>query len=118
MKKVNIGDRIYFEYYDGTIGAETIKEIIPKSSTNSIGKEFHYNIYRLSKYSAIEDYNCLSEDNPKVKEYIKSEQIKLKSQLNSLYDFIKDKLNIKEVSDREIDIIKTVLKYNNLKELI
>lgn len=118
MKNINVGDRVYFEYYDGTIGTGTIKEIIQNCHIRRDKKEIHYNAYRLSKYSIIEDYNCLSEDNQKVQEYIKSEQIKLESQLNYLYDFIKDKLNIKELSDRETNIIKTVLKYNNLKELI
>ena len=53
------------------------------------------------------------------KELTKEEQIKLKQKLNSLYEFIKKELNISKLSDRELNMINAVLKYeeNNVISL-
>lgn len=118
MEKHKVGDKVYIEYYDGSIASRIIRKIKPDSAMDYFGNKFYYNAYYFDEHRMCEDYNCLSEDDPRVQNYIKEQELKLESQLNSLYEFVKDKLDIHELSDRELDIIKTVLKYNNLKELI
>ena len=113
-----VGDIVYFEYYDGSIGNRIIKEIKPKSYLDDNGNTVHYNKYDFGD-TFIEDYNCIPEKDPRVQEYIKEEQIKLKQKLNSLYEFIKIELNISKLSDRELNMINAVLKYeeNNVISL-
>lgn len=105
-----VGDTVYFEYYDGSIGSGTIKEIKPESYLDDNGNTVHYNEYGFGD-TVIEDYNCISENDPRVQEYIKEEQIKVKQKLNSISEFIKKKLNIPKLSDRELNIIDAVLDY-------
>ena len=64
-----VGDRIFFEYCDGTIGTAVIKEIEPKVYHETDGKEVKYNRYRTSHYEFTEDYSCLPDDDPRVVEY-------------------------------------------------
>ena len=73
-KQRKVGDRIFFERYGGKIGTATIKRIMPMSSLydkygNLTGKEYKYNGYVTGDYSIIEDYNCLSENDPRVKAF-------------------------------------------------
>lgn len=107
-----VGDTVYFEYYDGSIGNRIIKEMEPKSYLDGNGNTVHYNRYNFGD-TVIEDYNCISENDPRVQEYIKKEQIELEQKLTSLSEFIKKKLNIPKLSDRELNIIRSVLKYEN-----
>ena len=71
MKKQHkVGDRIFFEYLDSNeIGSATIKDIEDRSYIDDFGKERHYKLYSTSPYEAIEDYNCLPEDDPRVVAY-------------------------------------------------
>ena len=105
-----VGDTVYFEYYDRSIGRGTIKEIKPKSYLDDNGNTVHYNEYDFGD-TVIEDYNCISENDPRVQEYIKEELIELEQKLTSLYEFIKKELNISKLSDRELNIIDAVLDY-------
>jgi len=80
-KKRKVGDRIFYEKYDGTIGTATIKEIEPRESVFNkkgeylgVGKKFKFNYYHTSDTEAIEDYNCLSDNDPRVKEYRKGKK--------------------------------------------
>lgn len=80
-KQRKVGDRIFYEKYDGTIGTATIKDIIPFESRMdkhgrwlSNGKTFKYNYYKTGEDTAIEDYNCLSDNDPRVKEYCKGKK--------------------------------------------
>lgn len=76
-KKRKVGDRIFYEKYDGTIGTAIIKRIEPVIDTDmdkygnrlKDGKMFEYNEYYTAVNTVIADYNCLSDNDPRVKEY-------------------------------------------------
>lgn len=74
-KNYKIGDRIFFDCYDGSIETAIVIDIEDKSFLTDKGKEFHYKnliTWRDGNCSmAIEDYNCLSPNNPKCKELAK-----------------------------------------------
>ena len=76
--KKKIGERIFWENYDGTIGTALVKDIRVETSSRDMcgnplpaGKRFTYNVYMTSEDTAIEDYNCLSDRDPRVIEYSK-----------------------------------------------
>ena len=77
MKNYKIGDRIFFEYSDGSIGESIVIDIEPRSySEYDDGQnkyvDINFNMLRTGKHWMIEDYNCMSEDDPKVIEYKKT----------------------------------------------
>ena len=67
MKEV--GSIVYFEQWDGNINHGTITKRTIEYDANE-----PYNLYYIilsnGETSFIEEHNCLSEDNPKVQEYI------------------------------------------------
>ena len=75
-KKRKVGDRIFYKNYDGTIGTATIKRIEPDETVFDKngkylrnGKKYKFNYYHTSDTEAIEDYNCLSDNDPRVKDF-------------------------------------------------
>lgn len=81
-KQRKVGDRIFFECFDGTIGTATIKRIEPVVDTHmdkygnrlKDGKVFKYNEYYTGVSTVIADYSCLSDNDPRVKEYCKGKK--------------------------------------------
>lgn len=80
-KQRKVGDRIFYEKYDGTIGTATIKKIDPtespfdkKGNYFKNGKKYKFNYYHTSDTAVIEDYNCLYDNDPRVKEYCKGKK--------------------------------------------
>ena len=77
-KNYKIGDRIFFEYIsDGSIGEAIVIDIEPRSYKEYDDKkntyvDINFNMLRTGKHSMIEDYNCISEDDPRVIEYKKT----------------------------------------------
>jgi hypothetical protein len=67
-KKYKIGDRVFFECYDGTIGTAIIIGIKPETYINDDGKEVGYDWLETSDNSGVEDYNTLPLSDPRVKE--------------------------------------------------
>ena len=74
-RDIKVGDRIYYEYHDGTIGTSIVTKIEPSSYWDN-GKKYDYNMLFTGPHSAIEDYNTLSPSNRKVKAYIKEVKAK------------------------------------------
>ena len=72
-KKRKVGDRIFYEKYDGTIGTAIIKRIEHVIEFRD-GKVFEYNEYYTGVNTTIEDYNCLSDNDPRVKEFQKGKK--------------------------------------------
>lgn len=81
MKQNNykIGDRIFFEYIsDGSIGEAIVTDIEPRSykqydyAKNTYIDIHYFNMLRTGPHEMIEDYNCISEDDPRVIEYKKT----------------------------------------------
>lgn len=74
-KNHKVGDRIFFEYYDGTVGTATVLEIIPDTYTDENNKLIHYD--KLVTYKGehfkeqIEDYETLPLSDPRVKALMK-----------------------------------------------
>ena len=72
-KKHKVGDRIFFEYCDGTIGTATVLEVIPDTYIDDNNKPIHYDTLVTYKdgeqfQEEIEDYNTLPYSDPRVKE--------------------------------------------------
>jgi len=66
-----IGDRVYFRYWDGTIGTAVITNIEKQHGTvNTHGEEMDYEMYSTGPYKGIESYNCLPNNDPDVIEFI------------------------------------------------
>lgn len=78
QKKYKIGDRIFYAdpYDKEKIHSDIVIDIADKSYIADNGKEVHYQWLVLWKdgnvSSGIENYNCLSPNNPRVKELVKS----------------------------------------------
>ena len=71
-KKYKVGDRVFFECYDGTIGTRIVLEIEPRSYVEN-GKTINYDMlitYKNGSHfkEAIEDYSTLPYGDPRVKE--------------------------------------------------
>lgn len=70
-KNYKVGDRIFFEYYDGTIGTAIVLEVKPDSYIDDSGKTFNFNMLVTERgtnwSSEIEDYATLPLSDPRVK---------------------------------------------------
>lgn len=97
-----IGDRIFFEYIsDGSIGEAIVTNIEPRSykqydDGQNTYVDINFNMLRTGKHSMIEDYNCLSEDDPRVIEY-KNTHKDPREFINKFETFMKEnKFDIKQ----------------------
>lgn len=90
-KKYKVGDRIFFDKYDGTIGSDIVLDIIPKSYIDDNGEEVKFNqlvTYKSEHITCIcEDYNTLPYSDPRVKALMK-EFKKQDRFANLLRDFV------------------------------
>ena len=117
---IKVGDRIYYECYDGTIGTSIVTKIEPRTTYLDNGKKFDYNMLFTGPHSAIEDYNTLSPSNRKVKAYIKEVKAKREALINEALvfaypdrkDFSKEE---RKTCDRLLDFAH--MKYKELEEL-
>lgn len=78
-KQRKVGDRIFYERYDGTIGTAIIKKITDAEYKESQGYRKPNKIVKYKKYytgvdTSIEDYNCLSDNDPRVKAFCKGKK--------------------------------------------
>ena len=118
-KDIKVGDRIYYEYYDGTIGTSIVTKIEPRTTYWDNGKKYDYNMLFTGPYSAIEDYNTLAPSNRKVRAYIKEVKAKRKALINEALmfaypdrkDFSKEE---RKLCDRLLDFAH--MKYKELEE--
>lgn len=115
MKNYKIGDRVFYEYIDGSIGSSIVIAIKEKSYLDDKGREHPYQWLELWRdgncSSGIEDYNCLSPNNPKCKELVKK-FAKFDKQKDSVMNSL---LNIlspwgKEIQEDIIELLKMQLK--------
>lgn len=74
-RNYKVGDRIFFEYYDGTIGTATVLEKKPESYVDGDGRTINYDMLITWKNgncsSGTEDYNTLPYSDPRVKALMK-----------------------------------------------
>ena len=122
QRNIKVGDRIYYEYYDETIGTSIVTKIEPRTYLGN-GKEYDYNMLYTGPHAAIEDYNTLAPSNPKVKAYIKEMKAKRKALINEALmfaypdrkDFSKGEI---EACDRLLNFAYTKYQeFENLEEL-
>lgn len=72
-KKYKVGDRIFFERIDGSIDTAIVLKVTEKSYINDRGKETPFQELTIWESESgnssfvIEDYICLSKNNPKCK---------------------------------------------------
>ena len=91
-KKYKVGDRIFFEYHDGTVGTAIVLEKKPESYVDDNGRTINYDMLITWKSgncsSGTEDYNTLPYSDPRVKALMKE----LKKQ-DELADIIREFVN-------------------------
>ena len=117
-RNIKVGDRIYYECFDNTIGTAIVTKIEPRTYWDN-DKRYNFNMLSTGPYTAIEDYNTLSSSNPKVKAYIKKMKAKREALINEALvfaypnrkDFSKEE---RETCDRLLNFI--YMKYKELED--
>ena len=117
-RNIKVGDRIYYECYDNTIGSAIVTKIEPRTYWDN-GKRYDFNMLFTGPYTCIEDYNTLAPSNPKVKAYIKDRKAKREALVNEALmfaypdrkDFSKGE---REACDRLLDF--AYMKYQEFEE--
>ena len=112
QRNIKVGDRIYYEYYDETIGTSIVTKIEPRTYLVN-DKRFDYNMLFTGPHSAIEDYNTLAPSNPKVKAYIKERKAKRKALINEALMFAYP--DRKDFSKGEIEACDRLLNFAYMK---
>lgn len=119
-RNIKVGDRVFYECYDGTIDSDIVRGIKPSSYINDSGKEIKYNMLVFGYDNGypsvvIEDYNTLSERNPKVKAFYNEKKKIGEDLLNELYEVT----NAKTKNEKEIvhKLIKHLVKTDREKIL-
>ena len=118
-RDIKVGDRIYYECYDNTIGSAIVTKIEPRTYWDN-GKRYDFNMLFTGLHSVIEDYNTLAPSNKKVRAYIKEVKAKRKALINEALmfaypdrkDFSKEE---RKACDRLLDFAH--MKYKELEEL-
>jgi hypothetical protein len=87
QRNIKVGDRIYYEYLDGSIGSAVVISIRPEVGKDYYGNPILYNWLKTSEYEGIEDYNTIAPSNPKVKAYIKEMKAKREALINEALMF-------------------------------
>lgn len=119
-RDIKVGDRIYYECYDNTIGSAIVTKIESRTYSLTNGMRFEYNMLFTGPHSVIEDYNTLAPSNRKVRAYIKEVKAKRKALINEALmfaypdrkDFSKGE---REACDRLLDF--AYMNYKELEEL-
>ena len=86
-RNIKVGDRIYYEYFDGGIGSAIVTEIEPNFYHDDNGKKIDFNMLYTGQHSCIEDYGTLAPSNPKVKAFIKEMKAKREALINEALMF-------------------------------
>lgn len=111
MRKYKVGDRIFYECYDGSIESSIVIDIRNESYLDDRGREHPYQrltVWREGNCSSgIESYNCLSSSDPKYKELVKK-FAKFDKQKDSIMDSIMDILSPweKEIQEEIFELLK------------
>ena len=113
QRNIKVGDRIYYECYDGTIGTSIVTKTEPRTYWDNNGEKFDYNMLFTGPYSAIEDYNTLSPSNHKVKAYIKEVKTKRETLINEALVFAYPDKNC--FSKKEMEACNRLLDFAYMK---
>ena len=110
QRNIKVGDRIYYECYDNTIGSAIVTKIEPRTYLDS---GYDFNMLYTGPHSAIEDYNTLSPSNRKVKAYIKEVKAKREALINEALVFAYPDKNC--FSKKEIEACNRLLDFAYMK---
>ena len=113
QRNIKVGDRIYYECYDGTIGTSIVTKIEPRTTYWDNDKRFDYNMLFTGLHSAIEDYNTLSPSNRKVRAYIKEVKTKREALINEALVFAYPDKNC--FSKKEMEACNRLLDFAYMK---
>ena len=111
MRNYKVGDRIFYECYDGSIESSIVIDIREDYYLDDRGRKHPYQWLTLWRdgncSSGIENYNTLSPNNPKVKELAKK-FARFDKQKNSVMDFIMNILSPwnKEIQEEIFELLK------------
>ena len=112
QRNIKVGDRIYYECYDNTIGSAIVTKIEPRTYWDN-GKRHDFNMLSLGLHTCIEDYNTLAPSNKKVRAYIKEVKAKREDLINEALVFAyPDK---KCFSKKEIEVCNRLLDFAYMK---
>jgi hypothetical protein len=70
-KKYKPGDRIFYECYDKSIRTDIVLSVEEKEYLSEQGYPVKYQWLNIDEYSGIENYICLPQNDPRVKELVK-----------------------------------------------
>lgn len=114
--KRKIGDRIYWQYFDKSIGSATIKDITIEEDSEGNKYEM-YTTYVNGSYSeGIEDFNCLDEDSPLVCDYIEHVSDYVSYALGDICEKVFGKDGVTEENKKLVEKIITVAGSFNIQE--
>ena len=111
MKTYKIGDRIFYECYDGTIESSIVLDIKDDYYHDDKRKKIPYQTLILWRdgncSSAIENYNCISPNDPKCKE-LAEKYAKFNKQKDSVMNSIMNILSPwgKEIREEILELLK------------
>ena len=111
-RNIKVGERIYYECFDNTIGTAIVTKIEPRTYLDN-GKRYNFNMLSTGPYTAIEDYNTLPSSNPKVKAYIKEMKAKREALINEALMFAYP--NRKDFSKEEREACDRLLNFIYMK---
>ena len=89
MKKYNVGDRIFLEDWNTKEVFDCIVTKVEPRQYEYNGKITNFNMLHTGSHTMTEDYNCLSERNPKVIEYKKTHKDP-RIFINKFQEFLKE----------------------------
>ena len=93
-KNYKVGDRIFYENHDGTVGTDIVLKVDPEIYVDDNGKSVVYDMLTLwisgNCSSAIEDYNTLPLSDPRVK-VLQKQLTKQDSLAQDIHDWIVNK---------------------------
>ena len=118
QRNIKVGDRIYYECYDNTIGSAIVTKIEPRTYWDN-GKMYDFNMLFTGPYTCIEDYNTLAPSNPQVKTYIQERKAKRNALINEALMFAYPDRKVfskgeREACDRLLDF--AYMKYQEFEE--
>ena len=70
-KKYKVGDRVFFECYDGSIGSAIVHQVILDTYIDDDNKPYHFYMLETGDNTSIEDYATLPYSDPRVKALMK-----------------------------------------------
>lgn len=89
-KKYKVGDRVFFECYDGSIGSAIVRQVIPDTYIDDDNKPYHFDMLETGDNTSIEDYATLPYSDPRVKALMK--QLKKQDKVRiAIKDFVTHK---------------------------